>query len=229
MSWAGTRNGRTIRFVRGAILAFLLVSAGQAAGTSCSPALIPQNVLISFTSSTASCSPQNPYCRFGSPITFTPVAWGDAFSCGPFVFTWNFGDGTTVIVNTPAPVTHSFVSGGQQDVTLKIEGSYTSITLIQTLFIGIYDVWDPPATFTVERVSGLVVALTPFAPAGVTSMTWDFGDGSPWTLNAPVRMTHQYAEPGTYTITLRTVSAHGDLSVYSLDVTAFARQRAARH
>jgi PKD repeat protein len=182
-----------------------------------------------FTNDTM-CSPQNPYCYLGHPITFTPAAFGDPFSCSAHVFTWNFGDGTSVVVDAPTPVTHTYLSGGEHDVTLTIENSGVSITLRQVLYTGIYDVGQLPATFTAERLSDFEVAFTPSWPAGITKAAWDFGDGTPpWPLNSPTRVTYRYATAGPYTVTLTSETAQGVVMFYSLEIGAFARRRAARH
>ncbi|HEY2323258.1 MAG TPA: PKD domain-containing protein [Thermoanaerobaculia bacterium] len=206
----------------------MLLAAGTAGATSC-PALTPQNVFITFTNDLM-CSPQNPYCYLGHPITFAPAAFGYPFACSANVFTWNFGDGTSAVVNAPAPVTHTYLSGGEYDVTLKIENSTGSITLRQVLYTGIYDVWGLPATFTAEHLSDFEVAFTPSWPAGITKATWDFGDGTPpWPWNSPARVTHSYATAGPHTVTLTSETAQGVVMFYSLEIGASSRRRAARH
>ncbi len=215
--------------MKGAIFAVLALLGTVRAGATC-PVMTSQHVFLDFTDGTPSCSPARPFCRFGLPITFTPGTFGYTFSCGPHVFTWNFGDGTSVVVNAPAFVTHTYVLGEQHDVTLKIENANGSITLSTVLFTGIYDVVGPPVTFTAKRLSGFQIAFTPSWPAGTAKATWDFGDGSPpITSNAPDTMVHEYANAGTYTVTLRGETDQGAVTVYSLNVTTFARQRAARH
>ncbi len=80
----------------------------------------------------------------------------------------------------------------------------------------------PDATFTFND-QGLEVSFTPNAN-GLTSYSWDFGDGNDSGLENP---THTYAAEGTYTVTLTTVSADGctDASTTSIVVLAIGINR----
>ncbi len=116
----------------------------------------------------------------------------------PNDFTWDFGDGTTMVTNA-ASVTHQYASSGVYNVKLYID---------DTAFCN-----SPDSAVYQLRVAGVLKAQfqTPSggcAPynavfnntsLGGQTFVWDFGDGTTSTEASP---THLYANPGTYTIKL---------------------------
>lgn len=217
-------------WMRRALFALFSTFAAVTAGATC-PALTAQNVFINFTDASATCSLLQPVCPIGKPVTFTPAAFGYSFSCGPHTFRWSLGDGSSVVVNAPADVTHAFLSPGMYDVTLTIQNPNGQLTIKQRVLAAVVDpIGDPvlPAlTFSADRVSAVDFRFTPELPAGVLTSTWDFGDGT--SVGSLDAVMHHYATPGTYTVTLRVETSQGILT-HSVDVIAIApRQRAARH
>ena len=66
--------------------------------------------------------------------------------------------------------------------------------------------------------SAVAVSVTAVdAFAGVTSVTWDFGDASPTVTGMSV--THTFASAGTYTVTVTAADAAGNTSVLSSPIT----------
>lgn len=123
---------------------------------------------------------------------------------------WDFGDGGTSDVQHPA---HQYNAVGTYDVTLTAQTEDDSATLTKRNFITVRAKVAPKADFvamdTVVPASSSVafVDLSDPGTASITVQDWSFGDGSTATGPAP---THVYALPGTYTVTLRVVSAHGE-------------------
>ncbi len=127
--------------------------------------------------------------------TSTPPA---GFSFKPNDFTWDFGDGTTMVTNA-ASVTHQYASSGVYNVKLYID---------DTAFCN-----SPDSAVYQLRVASVLKAQfqTPSSGCvpynavfnntslGGQNFVWDFGDGTTSTETNPV---HLYAQAGTYTIKL---------------------------
>jgi PKD repeat protein len=66
---------------------------------------------------------------------------------------------------------------------------------------------------------GTTVTFDPAASSaadGLSSATWSYGDGtSAFQVGSPEAATHTYTEPGSYTVTLTTVDADGDVAEVS--------------
>ncbi len=113
-------------------------------------------------------------------------------------FTWDFGDGTTLVSNAPF-VQHTYAAPGTYNVKLLInDTTYCNA---------------PDSAVLQLRASPLLVAQFNTPPSGClpysamftnTSLggnkfVWDFGDG---TTSTDVNPTHLYNAAGTYTVTL---------------------------
>ncbi|MCB9230712.1 MAG: PKD domain-containing protein [Bacteroidia bacterium] len=146
----------------------------------------------------------------GPPVA-TFVA-SDSLGCPPFPVTftagtggaiaqwdWDFGDGNT---GTGNPVSHTYTGSGTWTVTLIVTDT---LGCRDTLSKPNYIVIDPPtADFNPDVTSGCPPLAVTFTDASTSSYpivawSWDFGDGNQGTGN-PV--THSYANPGIYTVTL---------------------------
>ncbi len=140
-------------------------------------------------------------------VQFTDQSTGDVASV-----TWDFGDGTTS--NDVNPL-HTYAGGGTYTVTLTIgsadgrsEQTSQQVTVSAPLVAG----------FSAQP-NGLDVQFTDQSAGDVTSVTWDFGDGS--TSN-DVNPLHTYPGGGTYTVTLTVSSADGRTNSTSQQVTVTA-------
>jgi PKD repeat protein len=119
-------------------------------------------------------------------------------------YAWNFGDGATA---DGANVEHAFQKPGTYAVTLTVaddsglpcnRGSDEMIVTVNT---------SPSANAGLDQKN--VCDKTIHFDAGgssdsdgsITAYEWDFGDGSP--VGVGPNPTHNYAAPGTYTVTLR--------------------------
>lgn len=115
----------------------------------------------------------------GSPTQFTDLS----FSSGGAIvsFSWNFGDGGTSSLSSPA---HTYASYGMYSVTLTVvnsNGCNHSVMKLVTVIPKPVAEFSFPATNCI----GSPVAFTnqSYIPAGVpsyiTQSVWDFGDGTP--------------------------------------------------
>lgn len=144
------------------------------------------------------------------------------FTCGsPFVRTftdqsigaeewhWDFGDGNTSTVRNPA---HTYAAPGLYTVTLRVVNNtfgcdYTSTRQVQII--------NTEAQFTTADTSVCkgdnVTFTTGLSLANLTSLNWNFGDGSS-SVNSGFQMTgidHIFNRTGQFTVRLITTDRNG--------------------
>ncbi|MEO0900085.1 MAG: PKD domain-containing protein [Bacteroidota bacterium] len=126
---------------------------------------------------------------------------------------WIFGDGGTSAQQFPS---NRYNNDGNYDVTLivtDVEGCRD--TLVRPNYIRLT---NPIADFTFNQPSGcpgLEVAFTDRSVADtlLTGWYWDFGDGNTSVVQNP---THQYQNPGIYTVSLRVTNAKGCTQTHTI-------------
>ena len=131
-------------------------------------------------------------------IKFTDVSLNT-----PTSWLWNFGDGTTSIIQNPV---HTYTQPGTYAVTETAGNIYGNNTLAQTNYIFVFT--NPVADFSANTTSGtapLNVQFNDQSTGTVSTYLWNFGDGTTSTLQSP---THIYNTVGTYTVT-ETVTGPG--------------------
>ena len=130
---------------------------------------------------------------------------------------WDFGDGTSSSEREPS---HVYTQAGTYTVTLTTSGPTGFSTMTQ--IDGVMALPGPSiADFSAEPSTGIApldVQFTSHSLGGVTSWSWDFGDGSTSTLQSP---TPTNLEVGTYTVAL-TVDGPGGVSSAIDVVTALS-------
>lgn len=146
----------------------------------------------------------------GGTVTFTDLSTGN-----PSQWLWNFGDGTTSVMQHP---THTYSQSGNYTVSLTIgapgTNCYDSVTQIfyiwvnggggcQSYFIPSPDSLDPYTIHFQNQSSG-----------NITGYLWDFGDGYTSALMHP---SHTYLAQGTYNVCL---TVTGDSSCYDIYCTS---------
>jgi beta propeller repeat protein len=144
------------------------------------------------------------------------VIFSDSSSPGSAPITyrlWNFSDGSAW-ENDPAPVTthsHTFSQDGNYTVRLTVGNAKCRNITVEgpshTIFIN-----SPPvADFTVtphEGLSPLTVTCIDRSFGVPTSLSWDFGDGSPTVAGNTVQ--HTFSDTGKeYIVTLTATNGHG--------------------
>jgi len=142
--------------------------------------------------------------------SYTFTAGNPAGTSG-MTYSWNFGDGSAAA--TGSPVTHTYVAGGNYNVTLTAIGggcTYTN-TQVVNYFTSSFNCSAAAAGFT-STVNNSVVSFSNTssgnqnAPYILNQGTWDFGDGTTavidWQNSATNNPTHNYTSTGTFTVTL---------------------------
>lgn len=119
-------------------------------------------------------------------------------------YTWNFGDGNTSTQQNPQ---HTYATPGNYTVTLSATGT-GNCTATSTNTLTVYDL--PQTSFTTQDVCLYNTAsfnnTTPQPQYGqLDSFDWDFGDNSAVVNDS--NATHQYAQHGTYQVTLTAYTA----------------------
>lgn len=134
-------------------------------------------------------------CRTPQTVTFTAVPDGANAS-----YAWQFGVGALPASTASGLGPHvvSFLTAGNKNVRLIVTESGFSDTANQALYV----VGFPQSNFTVAA-AGATATFTNTSQHADTYL-WNFGDDSTSTEVNPV---HQYALPGTYTVTLTTENA----------------------
>ncbi len=120
---------------------------------------------------------------------------------------WDF-DNDTVIDSTAQNPTHIYPGAGFYTVSLTVTGPGGSDTETKVDYIEVTTPTPPEAEFSADPTNGsapLLVSFTDLSTGDVTEWTWDFGDSGASSDQHP---THEYTDPGTYTVTL-TVSGPG--------------------
>ncbi|HEX6332629.1 MAG TPA: PKD domain-containing protein, partial [Flavisolibacter sp.] len=141
--------------------------------------------------------------------TNTTVQFNNTSSGNNLQFNWNFGDGTTSTVASPA---HSYTSAGIYTVTLiATDASGCKDTMVRTSFIHIV---PPLASFTMsDTASTCPPLMVDFVNTSVnySSVHWDFGDSTSSTLANP---SHFYTMPGVYVVKLTITGVSGCTDVF---------------
>ena len=118
---------------------------------------------------------------------------------------WDFGDGNTSTAENPV---HSYSASGNYTVTMLAQNDGgCSVVFSKSSYINIFSDWG--AEFIADtNFSCDLNHLFSFncTTTGITSWSWDFGDGSSSNVQNPQ---HSYSDPGLYTITLITLNSAG--------------------
>lgn len=148
-------------------------------------------------------------------FTFTPPSGGaphevqftDASTGAPKSWLWEFGDGKTSKLQSPA---HAFSDPGTYSVKLTVANAKG--TNSKTVAGAVTVAPNSPllaARFTASVTAGpapLAVQFTDDSTGPVTGRVWDFGDGSSSTAANPLKT---YPVTGTYTVRLTVTTADG--------------------
>ena len=141
----------------------------------------------------------------GVAVTFTDQSIGDTTIVS---WAWDFGDGTTSIVQSPTKV---YTTPGMYTVSLRVT-NVNGCSKTHTVNNAVTVTTAPVADFILADT----MSCTPFAltindntttvSAPIVSWFWDFGDGGTSTDQEPL---HTYTTPGSYRITFRVEDANG--------------------
>ncbi|MDP3563890.1 MAG: PKD domain-containing protein, partial [Methanoregula sp.] len=134
------------------------------------------------------------------------VAFTDASTGSPAIWSWTFGDGSTSADQNPV---HVYTTPGQFTVSLQVTNPDGSDTTTKEQFISGSTPLLPIAEFTANQTSGkapLAVGFTDQSTGAPVSWHWTFGDGTLATEQNPA---HIYTATGTYTVSLEVTNPDG--------------------
>ena len=129
-------------------------------------------------------------------------------------WSWNFGDGNNSTSQSPS---HTYATAGTYTVTLNVTSAAgcPTVTNVATKTITVNPL--PVADFSsslpacITRNITLTDASTPNA-GSLVKWTWNYGDGNNAVLTTGTPVSHTYANPGPYNITLQVESSKGCVS-----------------
>jgi len=149
------------------------------------------------------------------PVTFNSItAIGDTTT---YQYLWNFGDGTTSVMQNPA---HQYATAGSYDVTLTmINGNGCDAVASITIDLSP----APDANFNFADAcaqSGVQFNnQTTISSGSISTYIWNFGDGSVTSgLFEPI---HTFDSAGVYTVMLIAISDNGCADTISQQITIF--------
>lgn len=123
-------------------------------------------------------------------------------------FEWDFGDGGTSTLQSPA---HTYTTEGYFNVTLTAETPYGSVTRTKGNLITIGS--QIQADFYADPQDGsppFEAQFTNQSTGSISGYEWDFGDGGTSTEKNPI---HIYNEIGDYDVTLKVLGPLGDKEI----------------
>jgi PKD repeat protein len=152
---------------------------------------------------------------FTAAATSKPVNFNASASGGtpPYVFGWDFGDGSTGVGVT---VSHSYSVKGSYNVTLAVTDSANRTGNTSTMV----SVSPQPLQATIshsQAASGKPVAFTalPVGGTGPYAVAWRFGDG---TTGSGTSTTHIFPVKGAYAVLANVTDANGLVASVTVSV-----------
>lgn len=148
-------------------------------------------------------------------ITVASIVINDMSGCIPFIgnfsdtsinsvaWLWNFGDGTTSVLQNPS---HNYGSDGFYNVSLTVTSSTgcTSSIAIDSLI----EINSPVANFSVSNDSGCAPLLISFFDNSINASIWDWNLGNGNT-SGNAQPSLIYATPGIYNVQLTVENKFG--------------------
>lgn len=157
-----------------------------------------------------------PVAKPGAPVVVAPGqslrfdGTGSEASDSPITrYLWNFGDGTTA---KGAAADKVYDTPGLYRATLRVEDDSAHPCFYGTAVRAVTVNAPPVAEAGTDQIAetGQVLSFTGAASydvdGAIGALNWDMGDG---TLRSGAQITHTYAEPGSYTVTLTVTDDSG--------------------
>lgn len=166
-----------------------------------------------FTIGTPGCENQDITFTDGSvPNSGTVTKWS-----------WDFGDGGTLVQTAAGPVLHKYTTAGTYNVTLQVQTDKGCMSTIKSKQVAVHVL--PVADFTppqacLNDVAAPFTDQSTISAGSVAGWSWDFGDGNatPGNPNTSLAQnpTHHYTVAGSYTAQLTAVSDQGCTNTKSM-------------
>ncbi len=142
----------------------------------------------------------------GQVVHFTATATGTL----PITYTWDFGDGPSLVIGSSSLVSHTYALPGPYTVLL------TATNCVTATARAVHTITVAAVVTPCQPLRSVLLAWAPFTPtAGQVvhftatatgtlpiTYTWAFGDGSSLVIGSSSLASHTYALPGPYSITL---------------------------
>jgi len=136
-------------------------------------------------------------------------------------YEWNFGDGTSNSLE--ANTNHTFTSGGNYSVILTVTDGFGLSHSAQVEIIVTGTVNESPNAIASSNITGGIIPLSvSFTGSNSTddidviSYLWDFGDGTPTSVEANPE--HIFTSPGLFEVTLTVYDVFGAQDVATLNI-----------
>ncbi len=144
-------------------------------------------------------SPQPVTCNanFASQISGSVAVFYPNYISGSAIYTWTFGDGSTLTQLGSPVVTHIYNGIGVYNVCLSIQDSACSSSSCNAIVIGANTACAALYSYTVNS-TGTQFSFTNYSTAA-TNYSWSFGDGTASNQMNPV---HTYNQAGPFTVCL---------------------------
>ena len=160
---------------------------------------------------TVNAAPVKPVASFSASPTSgnapLKVQFTDKSSNVPTSWKWNFGDGKTSTLKSPA---YTYSKAGKYTVSLTVKNAAgTSTKTIKNYITVNATPVKPVVSFSASPTSGkapLKVQFTDKSTGSPTSWKWTFGDGKASTAKSPA---YTYSKAGKYTVSLTVKNAAG--------------------
>jgi PKD repeat protein len=135
-----------------------------------------------------------------------------------FVYYWDFGDGQTDTSYSLTSFTHTYYTGIIRNYPIRLISQNQCTRDTQTLVIVVNPITIQPfVTAYGNQLSGCAPHLITFnnSSVGAAQLTWNFGDNTPAVIipNSQNSITHLYANPGNYTVTIRLQNDCSDTTI----------------
>ncbi len=154
---------------------------------------------------------QSPVAGFTSNITSgdvpLTVQFTDTSTGRPTSWLWDFGDKNTSTDQNPK---HTYTKEGNYTLSLTVNNTVGSNTVIKASCITVNSLRSPIAAFSASPTSGKATLKVKFSDkstgGAATSWTWNFGDGKSSNVKNPE---HKYSKAGKYTVSLTVKNSAG--------------------
>jgi PKD repeat protein len=132
---------------------------------------------------------------------------------------WDFGDGQMDTTHALTAFTHTYYTGTIRNYTIRLISENRCARDTQSIIIVVNPITIQPFISAYgDELSGCAPHLITFnnSSVGAAQLTWNFGDNSQQIIipNSQNSITHLYANPGSYTVTIRLQNDCSDTTIY---------------
>jgi gliding motility-associated-like protein len=146
----------------------------------------------------------------GAPVNFTDQSTAPNSTVAQW--SWDFGDGTLSTLQNPVK---NYSAPGPYTVKLTIISAVGCGSTIATRTVIVNALPTPNFTNSAPACAARDIMFTDASAANAGNLvkwTWNFGDGNNAVKTSPAPFVHNYANPGTYNVTLQVETNKGCVS-----------------